>query len=207
MYGISPSLKRFRRFTTSLKTLLLQVVLNARTFSLFYQFSIYKGKKRLIANGAFLIIYLFLSHSSLLFAQNCSYDLSVMKNRSIRSISENSDTVFQLLLSNDSSIDQSYALEVIPMNTSCSVESESRSSSNRNIDKINFEFYGNGRRVDQLIVPAFTQMRLELKASGKLGLLTNDWSCFRVIVRNFECDETNYSEEIIKIYTISPNEG
>lgn len=207
MYGISPSINRFRRFTTSLKTLLLQVVLNARTSDSFNQFSLLTVIKRSRVFNFILFICLFASQSSLVFGQACSADIAVIKNRSVRSISESSGTVFQFLLSNDSSIAQSYSLEVIPTNTSCSVENEPRSSSNRNNDKINFEFYRNGVRGAQLVVPAFGQIRVELKASAKRGLITNDWSCFRVIARNLECDQTTSSEEIIKVYAISSNEG
>lgn len=207
MYGISPSLKRFRRFTTTLKTSFLQVVLNARTSDLFNQFSLLTVNKTFRVFNVILFIFLFSSQSSLVFAQDCSADIAVIKNRSVRSISESSDTVFQFLLSNDSSIAQSYSLEVIPMDMPCPVENETRASSNRNNDKINFEFYRNGGRGDQLSVPAFGQIRIELKASANRGLITNDWSCFRVIARNQDCDQTNSSEEIISVYARSSNEG
>ena len=207
MYGISPSLKRFRRFTTTLKTSFLQVVLNARTSDLFNQFSLFTVFKASRVFNVILFIFLFSSHSSLLFGQDCNADITVFKNRSVRSISESNDTVFQLLLLNDSPIAQSYVLEVIPMYIPCPIENETRASLNRNNDNINFEFYSNSGRGDQLSVPAFGQIRIELKASANRGLMTNDWSCFRVIARNMDCDQTNSSEAIISVYARSSNEG
>lgn len=207
MYGISPSLKRFRRFTTSLKTLFLQVVLSARTIIVNIQFASDSVLKNSTVLKSLLLITLILGSTSATLAQNCQPDFSVVKNRSVRSIAENSDTVFQFTLNNDSAAAQSYVLEVIPMDNSCPVENESRASSNRNSDKIVFEFYRNGGRGDQLSVPAFSQTRVELKASALRGLIANDWSCFRVIARNSNCDQTNTSEQVISVYARSSNEG
>jgi len=157
-------------------------------------------KKTLIL---FLVFFAFGFNS--VFSQTCSSELSVEKNRNVRSAYKNK-TSFTLFLKNTSSKSTKYILDYENSQVSC--DNADRKSLLANV-RLDVQFSGEklveGNTTSVTLNPGET---FQFKASVTVldELQFKRWGCTNIIVRSDACEDI-VSQSLLRVYVPDPSEN
>ena len=152
-----------------------------------------------------LLVFLFFglgANSS--FGQNCKAELSVEKNRSVRSAAENG-AVFYLVLNNTSSRTTSFDLSTINTGKTCTPVNRSSTGANVALDTQILGNNGLAQQTGRISVGAGQSHSFQVKVMAPKGTPFQTWGCIEVQARSESCNEI--ISTILSVYVPDPSKG
>lgn len=139
------------------------------------------------------------------FSQNCNANLSVEKNRNVRSADE-SGTSFSLELKNTSSSRLTYTISTVYLKKSCDPKKNNSKESNvelaLSIVDNNFELFSN----NEVTLDVGQTFYFKVKVNVPEDTPYYKWSCVEVQVKSDKCNSIS-DTQLLKIYVPNPSEG
>lgn len=150
----------------------------------------------------FLLVCIFLSFSG--YAQNCNSDLSVEKNRNVKSAGENG-AVYLLTLTNNTSKTNTYHLASVFSDLSCANKNRQTRSANVTL---NVAFEGNSSVItnNQITVGSGQSKKFKVRVTVPGGTPYRTWSCIQIQARAEHCNNA-ISETLLRVFVPDPSEG
>jgi hypothetical protein len=136
-------------------------------------------------------------------AQSCNSELGVTKNRNARSAMVNDPTRFQMELTNNSSISQTYEIEYVVFEDPC--EAIGTSNTSVRSSELNVNIISNNAPTNVITVPARSTHSFLAKISVNPGAKLNAWKCVRLIAVSNACSKQE-AQQLLKVYISDPTE-
>lgn len=153
----------------------------------------------------------FLLGNNISFSQNkfgCNTELSVEKNRSIKSVGENG-VFFTLVLKNTSSTNKTFAITASKANTPCKTSKTVSNTTNNNSDlKVSFILANNINEASSKIeipVNGSNSQKFFVKVEVPEGTPYNTWSCLEINAKPENCSSDG-AQSILSVYVTNPSE-
>ena len=138
------------------------------------------------------------------FAQSCNSELKVTNNRDARSASVGDPTGFQLELTNNTSSEQTYQIEVSNYDGTFKVDGKSPARLSANTI-LNTSVHFNNNQANSIRVPARSTVVFKTSVSVPSGTASNRWGGLEVKAISPACSEGSLSA-LLKLYVTENSE-
>ncbi len=158
-----------------------------------------------IERAFYMFIFLTLIFTSFdTFAQSCNSELKVINNRDVRSASVGDPTGFQLELTNNTSSNQTYQIEVTNYDGTFTVDGKNPARLSAN-SILNTSVHFNNQQSNSLSVPARSTVVFKTSVSVPSGTASNRWGGLEVKAINTACPEGSLSA-LLKLFVTDNSE-
>lgn len=154
--------------------------------------------------GIFIGVLIFLATVNFGFAQNCNANLSVEKDRNVKSVYKDG-TAFNMVLTNTSSKSATYVISTKNLKESCSNENKKTSAPNVTL---NVEVRGSDSQKaanNSLTLKGGETRTFKIFVSIPSKTPYNTWSCIEVQVTSDVCPSP--ASTVISVFVPEPSEG
>lgn len=139
----------------------------------------------------------------------CNAELSVEKNRSVKSVGENG-TFFTLELKNTSSTSRTYSITSSKTKESCKKSNYNMSKSTNTIPDLNVAIQlpdnlNSNLQDVSVTLSGGSSQKFYVKVEVPEGTTYNIWSCLKVSAKSENCS-SNVAETILSVYIPNPSE-
>ncbi|CAM3088235.1 hypothetical protein [Flavobacterium frigoris] len=137
-------------------------------------------------------------------SNSCNATLKVEKDRNIQSSSSTAGSYYVMILTNNSSFSENFSLNTFNVNSTCSNNDGTNTSSNVNLETSFFDI--NQQPISQIIISSGQSVNFLVKVSVPIGTDFDKWCCTQIIAESSNCP--NYKvTTVVHTQVINPNEG
>jgi hypothetical protein len=159
-----------------------------------------------LKKGLLLGLFITVLNVNFAFAQNCSANLTVEKDRNVKSASIGDGASFNMVLTNTSSEAATYFITTKSLKESCATQNKMTSAPNV---ILNVSLKGSNKLAlsnNALTLKSGETKNFKVYATLPPKTPYNTWSCIEVIATSKECDQPAAST-IVRVFVPEPSDG
>lgn len=159
-----------------------------------------------LRKGFLLGLFITVLNINFSFAQNCSANLSVEKDRSVKSAYKDDGATFNMLLTNTSSKADTYVISTKSLKESCATENKKTAAPNVTLNVSLMDRDQSAMSSNTFTLKSGETRRFKVYATIPAKTPYDTWSCIEVLATSKECDQA-VARTTVRVFIPKPSDG